>query len=180
MSDEEWEVEKILDHKYVSQKLKYLVKWVGFDNPSDNTWEPYQNLENCNLIKNEYLKLKGLKELPNIIEKEKEKINKISIENPKKPFFKPNFNFDYQDEFLKSTKLVKKSDIKLNDYDLTNILGFDNIYNLPEIKNFEIIKEDNNLNVYLEINNEKIKLNFDIASLLFQEQIFNWYEKKYL
>lgn len=44
---EEWEVDEILDSKYKWRKLKYLVKWKGYDNPKDNTWEPPGNLINA-------------------------------------------------------------------------------------------------------------------------------------
>ena len=35
--EEEHEVEKILDSRFICRSLKYLVKWIGYDNP---TWEP--------------------------------------------------------------------------------------------------------------------------------------------
>ena len=44
MSDEEYEVEKILDKRQRTNGLEYLVKWKNFDDPEDNTWEPADNL----------------------------------------------------------------------------------------------------------------------------------------
>ena len=35
--EEEWLVEEILDARKIRRSLNYLVKWVGFDNP---TWQP--------------------------------------------------------------------------------------------------------------------------------------------
>ena len=46
MSDEEYEVEKVLDKRTKKGgKVEYLVKWRGYDDPDDNTWEPHENLE---------------------------------------------------------------------------------------------------------------------------------------
>ena len=45
MSDEEYEVEKVLDKRVqVGNQVEYLVKWKGYDDPDDNTWEPADNL----------------------------------------------------------------------------------------------------------------------------------------
>ena len=52
-STEEYEVECIVDHKFVGSKLQLLVKWVGYDD-AENTWEPLSNLENAQEKVTEY------------------------------------------------------------------------------------------------------------------------------
>ena len=46
----EFEVDRILDHRdrplRKGQAHQYLVKWLGYG-PEHNTWEPEQNLQNC-------------------------------------------------------------------------------------------------------------------------------------
>uniref|UniRef100_A0A915Q346 valine--tRNA ligase n=1 Tax=Setaria digitata TaxID=48799 RepID=A0A915Q346_9BILA len=44
--DEEYVVERILDRRYNRRKkrIEYLIKWAGYDNESENTWE---SAENC-------------------------------------------------------------------------------------------------------------------------------------
>jgi hypothetical protein len=37
-------VEAILDKRIVGGKAEYLIKWQGYNDPDDNTWEP---IENC-------------------------------------------------------------------------------------------------------------------------------------
>ena len=59
-SDEEEEenvyvVEKILAHKLRKNKIFFLIKWEGFDDPKDNTWEQLENL-NCPQILNDYVR----------------------------------------------------------------------------------------------------------------------------
>ena len=41
-----FEVEKILDKRIVKGKTEYFLKWKGYDDPAENTWEPKANL-NC-------------------------------------------------------------------------------------------------------------------------------------
>lgn len=40
-------VEEVLDSKMVGRKVLYLVKWEGFDDEEENTWEPEKNLDDC-------------------------------------------------------------------------------------------------------------------------------------
>jgi transposase InsO family protein len=42
----EYEVESILDSRFRSKQLEYLVHWKGYD-PSHRTWEPSQNMLHC-------------------------------------------------------------------------------------------------------------------------------------
>jgi len=45
-SEEEYEVEKILEKRSLKTgEVEYLVKWKGFEDPSDNSWEPINNLD---------------------------------------------------------------------------------------------------------------------------------------
>lgn len=47
-NEEHFEVESILDSRYYRRQLQYLVAWKGYDDPSENTWEPVSNLWNAN------------------------------------------------------------------------------------------------------------------------------------
>jgi len=58
MSDEEYEVEKILEKRIRKGKVEYLVKWKGWESADDNTWEPVANLE-CPEIIEAYEKAHG-------------------------------------------------------------------------------------------------------------------------
>jgi len=50
MSDDEYEVEKVLDKRINKNgEPEYLVKWKNFDDPADNTWEPMANLEGADI-----------------------------------------------------------------------------------------------------------------------------------
>ena len=44
--EDEYIVEKILDKKRVNGLVKYKVKWEGYEDLADCTWEPKENLEN--------------------------------------------------------------------------------------------------------------------------------------
>ena len=46
-SDTEYVVERIIGKRGPPEDLEYKVKWKGFNNPKDNTWEPLYHLDNC-------------------------------------------------------------------------------------------------------------------------------------
>ena len=92
-SEEEYEVEKILKERTIQGKDKktgrviktkeYLVKWVGYNNP---TWEPEENLENCQEILKDFLLYQIMKKLQkgkNVKSHSQEK-NKKVIERKRK------------------------------------------------------------------------------------------------
>lgn len=56
-SEPEYQVDAILDSKRVGRSVQYLVRWKGYDNPSDNTWERAINLSNSKRILQEYHRL---------------------------------------------------------------------------------------------------------------------------
>jgi len=41
----EYEVEKVKDKRVKKGKVEYLIKWKGFDNPNEDTWEPVGSLK---------------------------------------------------------------------------------------------------------------------------------------
>jgi hypothetical protein len=57
-TEQEYEVEQILDDKRVSGKPYYLVKWKGYDT-SENTWEPIENLTGCHQLVQQYCSQRG-------------------------------------------------------------------------------------------------------------------------
>ena len=44
MRNRVFEVEKILDKRKKGRLVEYLVKWMNYDDPRENTWEPADNL----------------------------------------------------------------------------------------------------------------------------------------
>ena len=65
-STSEFEVEKILEKKKKENKIYYFVKWKGYDY-SQSTWEPIENLLNCDEKILEYEKSKKILEEEGII-----------------------------------------------------------------------------------------------------------------
>ncbi|KAK5166965.1 uncharacterized protein LTR77_007694 [Saxophila tyrrhenica] len=51
---EEYKVERILGHKHMKGVLHYRIKWLGYDDEADQTWEPIEHLDNAMGIVAEY------------------------------------------------------------------------------------------------------------------------------
>ena len=60
MSDEEYEVEKVLDKRVKKGQVEYLVKWKNYDDPDDNTWEPADNLKEAKTAIDKFEKVSRL------------------------------------------------------------------------------------------------------------------------
>jgi len=68
--EEKWEVERILNKRWIRGKDKYLVQWKGFTAESD-TWEGKENLENAKEAIEEY-KREYRRDMENVRRQEKE------------------------------------------------------------------------------------------------------------
>lgn len=49
MTEKEFEVEKILDHRWENNEYQYLTKWRGYSD-SENSWEPQGNFSGTQAI----------------------------------------------------------------------------------------------------------------------------------
>ena len=52
-SEDEYEVEKIVDKRERRGNVEYLVKWKVWEDEKDRTWEPYGNLKGSEKLKYE-------------------------------------------------------------------------------------------------------------------------------
>ena len=112
--EEEYEVEKILRHKLTDGAYLYLVKWKGYDDPSDNTWEPKENLHNCpdklkSYWKNQKLK-KSAKTLSAKCPSSRGSSEKGSATKKKKKVIASSDTSDFDSDFNSSTDKKFASD----------------------------------------------------------------------
>jgi transposase InsO family protein len=56
----EYEVESILAHRTRRRRTEFLIKWVGYDEAKDSTWEPLQSITNSPVILRKYCQEHGL------------------------------------------------------------------------------------------------------------------------
>ncbi|GAO46973.1 hypothetical protein G7K_1187-t2 [Saitoella complicata NRRL Y-17804] len=59
--EDEYEVEKILGHRWSQQsgEYEYEIKWLGYDAPEDNTWQPESELDSCRDMLEAYWQVRG-------------------------------------------------------------------------------------------------------------------------
>lgn len=100
-TDEEdiYDVEAILDDRIYNGEKQYLIKWVGWDKPSDNTWESECNVL-CDELKNEYE-----------ARKKAAKPSKKSPLRPKK--FKDTPTNEWEDKIKEIVNVVPNNDGRL-------------------------------------------------------------------
>ena len=90
-SNNEWEVEKILKQRTLTEKDEkteaikkiryYLVKWVGYKKP---TWEPEENLTNCEELLKDFLLSQIMKKLKQTNDSPRKNKKKKLINNKRK------------------------------------------------------------------------------------------------
>ncbi|SMQ49659.1 unnamed protein product [Zymoseptoria tritici ST99CH_3D7] len=52
--EDEYQVEKILAHESKRGKIQYRIKWLGYEDEADQTWEPQENLAGAVELLKEY------------------------------------------------------------------------------------------------------------------------------
>jgi len=45
--EDEWQVQEVLDSKFISNRLRYLVKWEDYD---ETTWEPAETINQLRVV----------------------------------------------------------------------------------------------------------------------------------
>lgn len=56
----DFEVDEIVDHKRTKNGMRYLVKWRGFEDSDDDTWEPESSFSGCKKLLKEYRRVSRL------------------------------------------------------------------------------------------------------------------------
>lgn len=148
-SNEEYNVEKILDVKTKGNKTKYFVKWEGYSSDS-NTWEPEENLSNCHKLLEDFKKererlkanknrnhnshksskssrLNGSSVTPNSMERKRKSGNDIKKKSTDSDPTTPNKRKQDKSEFKKK-------------------LNFDSKNNTPQKENISELKEKKSSN----------------------------------
>eukprot|EP01117_Protostelium_nocturnum_P005690 TRINITY_DN2052_c0_g1_i2.p1 TRINITY_DN2052_c0_g1~~TRINITY_DN2052_c0_g1_i2.p1 ORF type:complete len:236 (-),score=102.25 TRINITY_DN2052_c0_g1_i2:90-797(-) len=112
-----YEVERVIDCRQRGVTNQYLIKWLGYDAPEDNTWEDASNLS-CDLLIKEFEERNQMG-LPHTLEGEKQRKRKLLSTPDKqsssngKPSLKRDKEIVEEDE-EEEENLMEKSPIKSN------------------------------------------------------------------
>jgi len=82
--DDEYEVEMIVDMRLTNGVKEYLVKWKGWENIQDRTWEPEESLSGSKKLVMDFEKEIGNKSKPEKSSKPSKRKSDFYMENPKK------------------------------------------------------------------------------------------------
>jgi len=165
INQQEWEVEKIIRDRQILKQNRinnrvepvkeYLVQWVGYKYP---TWEPVENLENCQEILNDYLSRKKHKIMEDVNSQNQNEQNKDELNNSYR-IFNLTDDVDFT-EFKNYDNTNNKMNSEIEEY-----INDDESMKESEILNISSIinelKEKDNLNVNSNNNNNKIGDIFD-------------------
>ena len=119
MTQEYFNIEKILDRRKVNGRFEYLIKWEGYSE-NESTWEPIKNLKNAKPLLEEYDKAHSIH-----IESEQKKKESTSNNSKKKKINEepPNTSKDNEE------KSKSKNDIEVvgdNNDENSKILIYEN------------------------------------------------------
>lgn len=194
---EVYEVEKILDWTTdVNGDIFYLVKWVGYDDPKDHTWEPFENLDKCQLLIQEFHEEEKRKK--ELAAKEKKNARKKEIKREKKQkeaqdneIGGANIPVKYLNE-LKYHQIQKENEIFLKD-DLnknTESSRIDSLWFINQTKNFQpkkkifindIYPKDEHLLIELKDEENNIETyDYSTISALFPDAVLEYIESNLL
>ncbi len=172
---EEFIVEKIVGKRIDKREAKYLVKWVGYPD-SQNTWEPLQNLFNCQRLIETYEnslkdKKKYKKPTKNLLQNKRESGGNDKIFNTNNLFQESNSIYYEKGINLNKNSDIKNffnnNDLKLKKEDLKNSIykKLENHNNIIDetLKKEELIEEQENTldKVKKKISNKKLNFNLD-------------------
>lgn len=115
-----YEVEKILDCTTDDNgEVFYLVKWLGYDDPKDLTWEPFENLEKCQQLVQEFHEERK-KELS---AKEKKSARKKETKREKKQKENQEIQFDLSIQVVNEGVSVKNlNELKYHQLQKENVI----------------------------------------------------------
>ena len=197
--DEEWEVESILKERTKKTKDKktgrikpvkeHLVKWLGYKDP---TWEPEENLENCQELLKDFLLSQIMKKLKSSKKPEKtendsdECTPKLNNKKRKSPDTKNNITDDEQEKSVSTVsnsiskshegknKKKKKEEISNDDNDNNNkdkndIKEIEMNYDI-EIEKKEKPKTKDKSNKDNKVNKEKFIENIDVNTFTIKDE----------
>ena len=159
---DEYEVEKIIDKRYINGKLEYKIKWVGYP-MSECTWEPVRNLANVKPMIKEFENSYEVNDKQNkltdyyLIGKKRENNNDSSFDDE-----------IYQKNEYRNKKPDRKKIFYIND-------KYKSIYTIKK-KNSQlmavVVVEENGILNKITIPTQKLrKLNPDILIDFYEERI---------
>ena len=180
MSEQLYNVEKILDRKKINGKFEYKIKWEGYS-IDESTWEPMKNLETVKELVEEYNRTHPL---PNHkSSKSSFKKNKGSLLNKKRDEEneEKNQEISQNEQILENVKNINDDEPKVNSNDNSN--GKNYIID-DSLKNVVTVKQENQKLIAvvekLDSNGELIKAFIPTEELKMTNPwiLLNFYESK--